>query len=65
MKELSRALEILKRVLDTHTSRKNVFSQGYGPQCDCDDCKGLRKAIKLIERGMIGLEENKIARTNV
>jgi hypothetical protein len=47
---MSRAIELLQLVLDTHTSRKNAMSHGIGPQCDCSDCNAIRRAIELIEK---------------
>lgn len=45
---MSKVLDLIQGVLDRHTSRKNAMSYGLGPECFCDECSALRKALKLL-----------------
>jgi hypothetical protein len=40
----------LRGVLDKHTSRKNAMFWGFGPGCDCEDCRVIKKVIKSLDK---------------
>jgi hypothetical protein len=44
-----RLIEILQGLLDRHASRKNAMTYGAGPDCDCQDCGSVRKALRSVE----------------
>jgi hypothetical protein len=41
---------LLQGIVDRHTSRKNALTCGTGPVCDCEDCDGIRKVIRELEK---------------